>query len=117
MIKVLLITLFSLMMVVGGRRGVKSFFALCVHFILLIIAFYLIALGFNPVVISFLFCIVITFFLLYYVDGYNPKTRVSLISVFIVLFIFLIGIVLFTDSMLLGGFGYESYEEINMFET
>ncbi len=113
--QVLIIILLILMLFVGGKRGLKSFFSLCLNFMFLIITFYLTAIGFNPIVISLIGCGFISYIVLFFVNGENIKTKASMISVVIVLFI--LTVLIFSVSTLskIGGFGYELYEEINMF--
>ncbi len=112
---ILIIILLLLMIFVGGKRGVKSFISLCLNFILLIITFYFIALGMNPIIISLIGCFLISVIVLFFVNGVNLKTKASLKSIFIVLVIVAISIFMMTKLSRIAGFGYESYEEINMF--
>ena len=113
--KLLIIILLILMIIVGGKRGIKSFISLCINFFLLIIIFYFTALGLNPIVLAILGSLVISYIVLFFVNGKNVKTISSMISVIIVLIILAIGIFFISEKMLLGGFGFESLEEINMF--
>ncbi|MDD3241899.1 MAG: YibE/F family protein [Bacilli bacterium] len=113
--KLLIIILLILMVIVGGKRGIKSFLSLCINFFLLIIIFYFTSLGLNPIVLSILGSLVISYIVLFFVNGKNIKTISSMISVIIVLIILSLGIFIISDYMLLGGFGFESFEEINMF--
>ncbi len=112
---ILMILLLGLMILVGGKRGLKSFLSLCLNFILLIIIFYLIALGFNPIIVSIIGCLIISYIVLYLVNGDNIKTRSSMKSIIIVLLILITLIFSITNVSRIAGFGYESYEEINMF--
>jgi uncharacterized membrane protein len=107
--------MFFLLVWIGGKRGIKLFISLVINFIILMIAFYFIALGFNPIVISLIGCLIITYIILYFVNGESIKTKASLISVIIVLLILVVSIFIVTTTTKISGFGYESYEEINMF--
>lgn len=113
--KILIVLLFFLMLYIDPKRGIKLFFSLCLNFILLIILFYLIALGLNPIIVSLLGCLLISVIILYYVNGKNVKTEASFVSILLVLLILAIGIFFFCQETRVAGFGYESYEEINMF--
>lgn len=113
--KLLLLILLILMILVGGKRGLKLFISLCINFLILIITFYFIALGISPVVISLLGCLIISYVVLYFVNGKNIKTEISLKSIVIVLLILALLIFIMTNLSRIAGFGYESYEEINMF--
>ena len=109
------IILFILMIVIGGKRGLKSFISLCLNFLLLIFTFYLIACGFNSIIVTLLGCLVFSYFILFYVNGKNIKTRISFLSVIVVLVLLTFFISLITYISRISGFGEESFEEINMF--
>ena len=112
---VLIIILLLLMLYIDKNRGIKLFLSIIYNFIILMIIFYLIALGFNPIVISLFGCIIISYIILYYVNGENIKTKASIYSIFVVLL--LISVLIFSITYLsrIAGFGVEYYEEINMF--
>lgn len=113
--KLLLIILFILMMYIDKKRGFKLFFSLLINFVILLIIFYLIALGLNPIICSLIGCLLVSLVILYFVNGTNQKTKASFVSIIVVLI--LLAILIFTMTRLsrIAGFGYESYEEINMF--
>lgn len=104
-----------LMVAIGGKRGFKSFVSLCLNFILLIIVFYLIACGFNSIIVTLLGSLAFSYFILFYVNGKNVKTKISFVSVVIVLVLLALFISLITYASRIAGFGEESFEEINMF--
>lgn len=116
MILTLCIILFLLLLLVGGNRGLDSFFALVKIILSLIVSIYLIAWGMHPflavILISFLFII----FVLYIQNGKNNKMHAATISVILVL----IFVWAFTGPILLSATpsGYneiEQYEEISMY--
>lgn len=113
--KILALILLFLMLYIDKNRGLKLFLSICLNFLILIVLFYLIAIGINPIIISLLGCFLISYIVLYYVNGKNIKTKVSLKSIFIVLLILAILIFVTTKLSRIAGFGYESYEEINMY--
>ena len=113
--KILIIVLFFLMLYIDKNRGIKLFISLVINFFVLIVIFYFIALGVNPIILSLLGCLLISYIILYYVNGKNIKTKASLKSIFIVLIILALLIFIMTNISRIAGFGYESYEEINMF--
>lgn len=112
---ILVIILLGLMIYVGGGRGVKMFISLLINFAILMLTFYLIAFGFNPVVVAVIGCLVIAYVMLYFVNGHNVKTENAFKAVVIVLIILSILIYVITKVSNIAGFGYESEEEINMF--
>lgn len=112
---ILISLLFLLMIYIDIKRGIKLFLSIIFNFIILMIIFYLIALGLNPIICSLIGCFIISYIILYYVNEKNIKTESSLKSVIIVLIILSFLIFFVTKISRIAGFGYESYEEINMF--
>lgn len=112
---ILIILLFLLMIYIDIKRGIKLFLSILFNFIILMIIFYLIAIGLNPIICSLIGCFIISYIILYYVNERNVKTESSLKSVVIVLIILSFLIFFVTKISRIAGFGYESYEEINMF--
>ena len=112
---ILIILLFLLMIYIDIKRGIKLFLSILFNFIILMIIFYLIALGLNPIICSLIGCFIISYIILYFVNERNIKTESSLKSVIIVLIILSFLIFFVTKISRIAGFGYESYEEINMF--
>lgn len=112
---ILIIILFLLMVYIDKRRGIKLFLSLIFNFLILMVLFYLIALGLNPIICSLVGCLIISYIILYYVNEKNIKTKSSLKSIAIVLLILALLIFAVTYMTRIAGFGYESYEEINMF--
>jgi uncharacterized membrane protein len=112
-IAVLTIILFLLMFAVGRDRGVRSFFTLCLNFLIFFIMVILIANRLNPLIVTIVICIIISSITLFYINGLNKKTIASLISVIIV--------VLFTTLITykmgmrvkIQGFGKEQYDSIS----
>ena len=113
--KILLLILLLLMLYIDKKRGFKLFLSLILNFGILVTIFYLIALGANPIIVSLLGCFIISYVILYLVNGKNIKTKSAFISVVIVLIITLALIFIVTKVSRIAGFGYESYEEINMY--
>lgn len=111
----LVIILFLLMLYIDKKRGMKLFLSIIINLCILIILFYLIALGFNPIICSLIGCFIISYIILYYVNEKNIKTKSSLKSIIIVLLVLSLLIFIVTYISRIAGFGYESFEEINMF--
>ena len=112
---ILIVLLFLLMIYIDIKRGIKLFLSILFNFIILMIIFYLIAIGLNPIICSLIGCFIISYIILYYVNERNIKTESSFKSVIIVLIILSFLIFFVTKISRIAGFGYESYEEINMF--
>lgn len=113
--KILILILLILMLYIDRKRGIKLFISICLNFLILIVLFYLISLGMNPVIISLLGCFLLSVIILYFVNGKNVKTEAAFISIVIVLIILAVFIFGITKMSRTAGFGYESFEEINMF--
>lgn len=116
MILTLSIILFFLMLLVGGNRGVDSFFALCKTVLVMGANIYMLAWGMPAIPTTFLMCVLYISIVLYVQNGKNAKMHAAAVSVIVVLlFVFAAaGPVL----MLAGNSGYneiEQYEEISMY--
>ena len=112
---VLAVILFLLMLYIDRRRGLKLFLSLAMNFAVLIVIFYLTALGFNAVVCSLIGCFAVSCVMLFFVNGESIKTVSSIKAIAAVLLILSVLIFSVTYISRIAGFGYESYEEINMF--
>lgn len=112
---ILIIILFLLMIYIDRKRGIKLFLSLIFNFFILMVLFYLIAIGLNPIICSLLGCFFISYIILYFVNEKNIKTESSLKSIIIVLLVLSFLIFIVTYLSRIAGFGYESYEEIAMF--
>ena len=84
-ILILLLILLILMTVVGGTRGVQSFFTLILNFFTLFFMIILIGAKIDPIKVTFIGAMIISFFSLFFINGFNKKTLASLISVVIVI--------------------------------
>ncbi|MDD3340864.1 MAG: YibE/F family protein [Bacilli bacterium] len=113
--KILGCILILLMILVGGKRGVKASITLVLNFLVLLVAFYLITLGISPIVVSLLGCCFIAYIVLFLTGGDTIKTRTTFLSVLLVLLLMTAFIIVVTKGSMIEGFGSESYEEINMF--
>ncbi len=113
--KILILILLLLVLYIDKKRGIKLCVSLCLNFVILMVLFYLIALGINPIVVSLLGSFLLSVIVLYFVNGKNVKTEAAFISIVIVLILLAILILAITKISRIAGFGYEAYEEINMF--
>ncbi|NMM64075.1 YibE/F family protein [Clostridium sp. P21] len=109
---VLLIILFILMIIIGGKRGVKSFFTLIFNFSILFFMLILIAAQMDPIKITFIGSITITYITLFYINGLNKKTVSALISVTLVIFITMLITYNMAGNAQIQGFGTEQSETI-----
>ncbi|MGN0154738.1 MAG: YibE/F family protein [Lachnospiraceae bacterium] len=116
MILTLFVILFILMVLVGGNRGLDSFFALIRTLLALLLNVYLIAWGMAPLPVTLLISAFIVITVLYVQNGRNAKMHAAVISVLIVLVLIMLtaGPVLWSAGI--GGYNeIEQYEEISMY--
>lgn len=85
MIKILAIILFLLMYFIGGERGVISVISLSGNIFVLLISIMLMYYGINPIIVTFISCLLINSITLFYQNGKNAKTYAAFISVLIVI--------------------------------
>ncbi|MDP4088793.1 MAG: YibE/F family protein [Bacillota bacterium] len=112
---VLLIILLTLMIAVGGKRGAKSFFALCMNFVTLFIMLLLMAFRLDPVKVTILGSVIITSITLFYINGWNRKTVSSLLSVLLAVLLTMLLTYKAGTGARIQGFSYEQSESISSF--
>ncbi len=113
---VLAAILFLLMVLVGGKKGVRSFFTLFLNFGVLLITVIIMSIpGVNPIILTVIACIAISCMNLFYINGVNRITKTAFISSMITIVILLIFIVFVTKKAMIQGFGEEEIEEIGVF--
>ena len=85
MIKILAVVLFILMYIIGGERGVISIIALAGNIFILLLSIMFMYYGINPILVTFIGCLIINSITLFYQSGKNAKTYAAFISVLIVI--------------------------------
>lgn len=90
MIKLLAIILIILLYFIGGERGIITFISLCFNIVIIVISISLMSWGLNPLIVTFISCILISNITLFYQNGKNAKTLASFMSVIIVLLILIV---------------------------
>ncbi|PJI07447.1 MULTISPECIES: YibE/F family protein [Clostridium] len=113
----LLTILFVLMIIIGGTRGVKSFFTLIFNFITMFILLVLIGAKFDPIKVTIIGCILITIVTLFFINSFNLKTLSSLISVILVVIITMLLIYKLSYNARIQGFSKEEATEIGYLST
>ncbi len=109
---VLLLILFVLMAAIGGTRGVKSFFTLCLNFITLFIMLGLIVFKLDPIKVTVFGSIIITSITLFYINGINRKTVAALLSVTLVVLLTLLLTYKMGTNANIQGFSTEQSESV-----
>ncbi|MGC6173072.1 YibE/F family protein [Lacrimispora sp. 38-1] len=111
MIKILIIILALLMAAIGGERGIKSFVSLFGNAVILLIAVFLMAIGFNVIVITVIMTFSLCGVTLFYQNGNNEKTRTAFYVVIIVSMMILFLVILLSSFA-----GISGYNEISIYE-
>lgn len=116
MMLILVIILFLLIVLVGGNRGLDSFFSLVRTMLAIILNIYLIAWGLPAIPVTLVMSVFFIITVLYVQNGRNAKMHAASLSVFLVV----VFIILTAGPVLMaaGNSGYneiEQYEEISMY--
>ena len=109
---VLLLILFLLMSIIGGHRGIKSFFTLFFNFMILFFMLILIGARLDPIKVTIYGSIIISCVTLFFINGFNKKTLSSLISVVIVVLLTMLMTYNLGNNARIQGFGTEQAETI-----
>ncbi|MCG1021155.1 YibE/F family protein [Sutcliffiella horikoshii] len=113
---VLAAILFLLMVLVGGKKGVRSFIALFVNFgVLFMTILFMTDPNANPIVLTLIACIIISCVSLFYINEWNVKTTIAFISTIISIIIMLLFIFFITKYSMIQGFSEEEIEEMGMY--
>lgn len=108
--------LFILMILIGGKKGVRSFLSLFLNFGVLFITIFLMTNPKNsPIILTLIACTVISWISLFYINEMNSKTITAFIATMVTIVILLLFIVFVTEKSMIRGFGEESIEEISIF--
>ncbi len=108
--------LFILMIVIGGKKGVRSFLSLFLNFGVLFITIFLMTNQKNsPILLTLIACTAISWISLFFINEWSSKTMTAFISTMITIVILLLFIVFITEKSMIQGFGEESTEEISIF--
>lgn len=108
--------LLILMILIGGKKGARSFFSLFLNFgVLLLTVFFMTDPKINPIILTLIACTVISCINLFYINEVNSKTTTAFISTIITIVILLIFINMVTKSAMIQGFGEEESEELSVF--
>lgn len=112
----LAIILFLLMVLIGGKKGARSFFTLFLNFGVLFITIIIMTIpNVNPVILTLIASTAISCINLFYINGVNSKTKTAFLSSMITIVILLFFIVFITNKAMIQGFGEEEIEELSVF--
>lgn len=108
--------LFILMILIGGKKGARSFFALFLNFgVLLFTIIFMTNPYIDPYIVTLIACTVISYINLFFINEVNSTTKTAFISTIITIVIVLFFIVIVTENAMIQGFGEEEIEELSIF--
>lgn len=112
----LAVILFILMVLIGGKKGAKSFIALFLNFAVLLLTILIMTdPNANPIILTLIACTIISCINFFFINEVNNKTITAFVSTIITLAILLFFIVIVTEKSMIQGFGEEETEELSMF--
>ncbi|MCQ6275726.1 YibE/F family protein [Bacillus sp. V3B] len=108
--------LLILMILIGGKKGARSFIALFLNFGVLFFTILIMTdPNADPIILTLIACIVISCINLFYINEVNTKTKTAFISSIITIVVLLFFIVIVTKNAMIQGFGEEETEELSIF--
>ncbi|MBO0587155.1 YibE/F family protein [Sporosarcina sp. E16_8] len=108
--------LFILMIVIGGKKGARSFISLFLNFgVILLIILFMADPNANPIILTIIGCTIISCINLFFINEVNSKTKTAFLSTAITIVILLIFINLVTKITMIQGFGEEEIDELTIF--
>lgn len=112
MIKLLTIILLVLLILIGGKRGIKTFLSIYFNLALLFILVIITSWGFNPTIPTLVISIIISIIIQFFLNGTNKKTVSSFISVILILLIFTSITIILGNNIYIAGYSEETIESI-----
>lgn len=115
-IVILAAILFLLMVIIGGKKGARSFIALFLNFgVLFLTIIFMTDPHINPIILTLLSSAVICSITLFYINGGNVKTVTAFISAMLTIVLLLFFIMSVTKHTSIQGFGEEELGDIGIF--
>ncbi|GAB3793375.1 YibE/F family protein [Virgibacillus kimchii] len=113
---IMAVILLLLMILIGGKKGARSFGALFLNFgVLLLTIFFMLDASADPIILTLIACIFIGYINLFYINGVNVKTKTAFYSTMITIVVLLLPIYFITDSAMVQGFSEEEINELAVF--
>src|SRR5690625_1017403 len=112
----LALILFALMIIIGGKKGARSFISLFLNFgVVLLTVLIMLDPQANPIIITILACTGISCINLFYINKVNSKTVAAFISTVITITMLILFIYVITKKAMIQGFGEEEVDELSIF--
>ena len=115
MILTLSIILFILLIITGGKRGIKTFISFYVSFALICLYVILMGLGANAIIASIIISVMAILLMLFLINGNNIKTLSSLISILIVVSLVLVLCIIVVKVSHISGYSADTIETVGGF--
>lgn len=112
MIKILTLILLALLIIIGGKRGIKTFLSIYFNLAILFILVIITGWGFNPTIPTLVITIIISIIIQFFLNGTNKKTISSFISVIIILLLFTGITIILGNNLYFAGYSEETIESI-----
>lgn len=108
--------LLILMVLIGGKKGARSFISLFFNFgVIFLTIFFMMDPNVNPIILTFIACMLISCINLFYINGVNSKTKTAFLSSIITIVILILFIAFVTEKTMIQGFGEEEIDELSIF--
>ncbi|WP_203363110.1 YibE/F family protein [Bacillus sp. REN10] len=112
----LTIILFMLMVLIGGKKGIRSFFSLFLNFgVIFLTILFMLDPQSNTMIVTLIACVMISCINLFYINEVNGQTITAFLSTIITIMILLFFIHIVTKHTMIQGFGEEEIEELSVF--
>ena len=113
---ILTLILAFLMIIIGGKKGARSFLSLFLNFIVIVLSIlFMTDESANPIIITLIACIIISSINLFLINKVNSKTVTAFVATVITISLLLIFIHFVTTKAMIQGFGEEEIEELSVF--
>jgi uncharacterized membrane protein len=108
--------LFLLMILIGGKKGARSFWAIFLNFGVVFFTVLIMTIpSADPIIVTLIASTFISFINLFYINEVNSKTIAAFVSSIGTVVLLLLFIVIVTESAMIQGFGEEETEELYIF--
>lgn len=113
---ILSIILFVLMLLIGGRKGFRSFASLFLNFgVIMIAVLFMMDPSANPLIITVIASAIISCINLFFINEINSKTITAFLATIVTIILLIIFIYTVTKLTMIQGFGEEEFEEIRIY--
>lgn len=108
--------LFGLMVLIGGRKGFRSFISLFLNFLVVLISvIFMNDPQVNPIILTMIACMAISCINLFFINEVNSKTITAFLATTVTIVLMFLFIYVITKKMAIQGFGEEEIDELSVF--